>query len=364
MLSLNDKITARQLQILALLDIFGANIIYLPREASKFAGQNGWAALGLASCAAIVYVWLATTLGRKFPNESFTSYCGKITTTYAAKILTILFALKIIINVSSRIRLFAEILKSALLVNTPINVIFFGILAVAAFGAAKGYETRARVGEILFPLIFAPLAFIFIFAAFEMDYSNLLPVLRSTEGLASGGFFLSEAFVGVEFALLVHPYLTKPKRAKKALITVTAVTGALMIAVTVVTTAKFGAYGVKREMWPVLEMMNSINLPASFIERQDALVASFWIISVFANVNACLFFSATLMKDAVKKGKAGMYVIGAAALAFIAAGAAANIDKVYEIKSFVFKTFDIAFLFFIPAALLIIAKTRKLGEKS
>ncbi len=369
MFSFNDKISVRQLQILIILDVFGTGVIILPRRVAEFADQDGWIIVVLATLLAFFYTYVITSIGRLFPNDSFLTYTSKILTKPIGLLLSLGFIVKIIVSSAMELRFFGEIIKQTMLENTPFTIVCFSMLAVSGYAAAKGYETRARLAEILIFVVFVPLIIVFSIAAVDSDFTNLLPVMVAPPiDLLTGGFYCGTAFMGMEFCLLVYPYITKPKDVRKGALSAVLWVGVILVLITAITISKFGPFDVQKQMWPVLEMMDVIDLPGSFIERQDAFVMSFWIISVFAIINAGLFFSAIILKDSVQsifkkcKIRHSVFIficmIAIAIISFLPQ----NISQVNEIMDFMFMTFGVAYLIVIPIILFAVAKLRRLGR--
>jgi len=177
-----------------------------------------------------------------------------------------------------------------------------------------------------------------------------------------GGYFCLFAFSGIDFLLLISPYLSKHHKITRHAILSVFITGVFMWAVTLITICRFGPVNITNQMWPVLEMMDAIDLPGSFIERQEALIMSFWILSVFATVNAGLYFSSITIKSAVKKGKHAYYLIFTVIVTFLLSYLLKDINIVYKIIDLNFIYLGTAYMLVIPVVLLVIAKLR--GFKS
>jgi spore germination protein len=360
MLSFNDKISIRQLQILLMLEIFGVGVIILPKKVSQYANQDGWIIIILATLLAMFYAYIITSIAQMFPKQSFTEYSSKILSKPVGVILTFGFILKILINIAMELRFFGEIIKKTILPETPFYIICFVMLSIGGYAASKGFETRARIAEILILIVLLPIA-IFSLSLKDIDFSNLLPMLQTpTNEYFKGAYFTVIAFTGIEFCLLVYPYMNNPKKVQRGVLEVIGYIGIFMLVITVITIAKFGPDNLKRQNWPVLEMMEMINLPGSFIERQDALIISFWIISVFAIVNAGLFFSSILLKDVIKRGKHSHYILVCLAIIFAISFIPNNVNDILNIMNAVFLTLGISYLFIIPFLLLIVAKIRRI----
>jgi len=364
MLSLNDKISIRQLQILLILDVLGTGVTALPRVTASIAGRSGWlcvlGATGLAAAAA----WLMMTLALRFPGKTFPEYSAMLLSRPLGMIAAAVLIAKITAGCAFELRVFGEIVRRTMLPQTPFAIVCGVLLLVAAYAAGKGYETRARIAEILIFIVILPLVFIFGLAAREIDFSNLLPLFDAdAQGILRGTAEAGFAFTGIEFALLAVPYLAKPVGARKGVVGAVVVTGLLMAVITVFTLARFGAANVLNRLWPVLDMMDTVELPGSFIERQEALMMSLWIVSLFAVVNAGLFFSSVLLRDTVKKGKHYMYVLGLLPVMFALAYWPSDAEQAYAFMRGLNLTLGLAFYAGIVPLLFVAALLRKAGER-
>lgn len=361
MFSTNNKISLRQLQILLILDIFGLSITFLPRRAAELAGQDGWLLIIIGTVIACFCVWIMTTLAGSFPSDSFVDYTVKIAGYPLGILISSGLVIKIIINLSLELRIFAEIIKQIMLFSTPYWVICICMLLLGAYAASKGYEARGRMAEVLIFVIFIPLAFVLCIAVTDVDFSNLKPFFNTpASSLVKGGIYSAFSFSAVEFLLLSYPYLADTKFAQKRSIQATILSGVIVAAITAITIARFGRLDVVRQMWPVLEIMDAIDLPGSFIERQDALIMSFWIIAIFVIINAGMFFSSLILKDIVKKGKHSLFILICIPIVLLISFVPENIVQAYRMIDLSYITFGAAYQLIIPILLLAAARMRGL----
>ena len=363
MLSLNNKISIRQMQILLVLDIFGTGVIVLPRKVAGITGNDGWLSVLTATAAVLVCVFFITQLAGKFKEKSFVDYSCEILSKPLGIIVGLLFMVRIFCHAVVELRLFGEIVRQTMLHNTPFWILCAVMLVISAYTAAKGYETRARIAELLIAIIFIPLLLVFLMGINSVDFSNLLPLLKSdARSYAAGGYEAMFSFTGAELLLLAFPYLNRPEKAGRGAAGAVLAVGLFMTAITALTIARFGAGIVQQQMWPVLEMADTVDVPGAFVERMGVVVMSFWIISVFAIVNAGLFFSSLILRDVVKKGTHTVYIIIAAVIIFAVTMLLGSMDTADEFARVINNILGIAFMFFIPFFMLIIAKVRGLGR--
>jgi len=178
------------------------------------------------------------------------------------------------------------------------------------------------------------------------------------ENLIDGTFRLGFMFTGLETLLLVAPFLPMGKKMGRSVVKAIGFAGVILTVITMLTIAAFGR-GVVNHAWPVLVMMDMLNLPGAFIERQEALMFSFWIITTFALVNGLLFFGGVLVTDMLKlrsrsRLRTGVIVTSAAVFAvtlFPLEG-----DAIYLRLDFLYMTLGLFYLVALP--LLILAAAR------
>lgn len=365
MFSNDGFISVRQLKILLMLDIFGKSITIFPRRVVEIGGQNGWLIVVLGLIFSVTSLFVINSVAKKYPNDSFVDYVCKIAGKPLGILISIGFIAKIIINVSLELRIFSEILKEIMLFNTPFFIISFSMLFVGTYMASRGYEARGRIAEILVFVVFIPLAFVFFITIFDVDFSNLKPFLKEINGaeMIGGGIYSLFYFSGIEFVFLIYPYIREKKKVQKATISSTIMIGIVMIFISVITIARFGKYDIVHQILPVLEMMDTIDLPGSFIERQDAFIMTFWIIAIFMIINSGIFFSSLIFKDLLKKGTHSRYIYICAIVIYIISFLPKNISQTYKAMEMSYIIFGTLYIIVLPLFLLIMYKIRGLkGE--
>ena len=365
----NRKISMRQLQILIILSAMGTGVIVLPRRAAEILPegvQDGWViAIGLALMAIVVGALIsaaaraaqkAAELEGKGSETSFIESAAVLLTKPVAYGVGIIMWVKLVFAAGFELRIFLEISRDIMLPKTPLPIVGGVMIASCAYAAAKGFETRAQVAEVLFGLMILPFIFLFTIAFLDADFTNLKPTLvTDARTLVSGSIRLGFILTGLECLLLVSPYVPREKNLTRAVVGALFVAGVIIIAITAITIASLGR-GVATEDWPVLRMMDTIHLPAAFIERQEALMFGFWIVTAFALGNALLFFGGLLVRDVFKKPTFGFGVIITALAVFGVSCIPFNTEEIYAKVDFMYVTVGAFFLVALPLIILIAAK--------
>ncbi len=362
MIFTNDKISLRQLQTLIILDAFSTGMIIFPRRLTLYANQDGYIVMLIATLIAIFYMYIIMSVGKLFPNDSFVTYTKQILTKPISYIVTLGFVLKIIINLTSELRLYSEVINDTLLFKTPIIVISISMLLVSIYCASKGIEARARVSEILIILVLLFITLVIAMISFKSDFSNLKPFLNTPpKDLALGSIKSIGAFIGIEYGLLIYPYLRDKKNARRASMIAVFFHGIVFTIITILCITKFEYLTLQRQLYPVLELINTIELPGTFIERQDSFVISFWIIGVFTTISAGLFFACILLKDLFKKGSHLFYICICALIILFLSTTTDSIAEVFFTIEFISLALNLFYSLILPITIILIAKLRKVG---
>ena len=302
MFSFNDKISLRQIQALIILEIFGFGIISLPRQVYQIASKDGWISVVLGCVFVLFIAFILLKLSKHFKPNIIVAFILAIRLGYIG---------------AFHLNIFGDIIKEFMLPNTPVFIVAAAMLFICAYASSKGLETRARLAEILLPIAFLPLIIIFSLSLRDVDFANLTPILsQPVENILQGSLKTIMAFSGIEVLILVYPYINKPQKLVKSWLAAIVILCLSIIAITVLTIARFGE-GIVYYRFPIIMMMDTTSLQGSILERQGALIITFWIISAFANISSMLFFSSLVLRDALKKGTHSIYIIIMAVLIFV-----------------------------------------------
>jgi Ger(x)C family germination protein len=121
--------------------------------------------------------------------------------------------------------------------------------------------------------------------------------------------------------------------------------------------------GVASEPWPVLAMMDMINLPGAFIERQEALMFGFWIITAFALANAMLFFGGVVVRDVLRNTNLRTGVLITTVAVFAVSIVPFSREQIYAQIDFMYMTTGLFFIVVLPIVLIFAAKITIWGRE-
>jgi spore germination protein len=363
MFSSNDRISVRQLRLLLILDLFSTTSLVLPRIATESAGRDAWISVILGTLIAIVYAVVILHLIHRFPRQTLFEYSEKLVGRFVTMIIGFAFIIKLILSAAFGVRFFAELIKETLLRETPVEIIVMSMLLVTTYIARKGFEARARVVEIMIWFVFIPIVLVLIFALPDVELSNVMPVfVNDTKDILWGAYYISLTYSALDLLLIANPYTDQPRKTKRPILFSVIFVGLFNLAFTLITLGLFGATGTQRQIWPVMNIMQVVNIPGGFIERQDALMISFWIMSLFAVINAYIFFISVITQRLFKLKEQNFLVLPFLPIIFLISLIPDNVVQVYEFTRNIMTYVGLIFLVGIPLLLIFLAHVRKEGE--
>lgn len=362
MFSNNDKISIRQMQILLLLTMFASVSLILPRTTSEIGNQDGWMLVIGATFIMIGYAYLITTLGKMFPEKTIVEYSVEILTQPIGYLVVIVFIIKLVVFLGLELRVFSELIKQTLLTNTPIEYIMIFFLFTLVYLTRKGIECRGRIAEVIIFFTLIPIMLVLLFAVKDIKLENMAPVFAiSSNDFFSGSYFVSIKVVGIEFLLISLAYVRNQKNVTKAAVQSIIFFMVISLIITFVTVGLFGEKNVAKQIWPVMTIMQVIELPGAFVERQDALMMSFWILTMVILNSAYLFYSSVLVGRLFKTKENNWINLMILPFAYFIALGPNNVPDTYEVMTRFTRMYGIYFLLPVPLLLLVVAKMRKLG---
>lgn len=326
------------MQILIIANNLSIGIILLPQIFFGYSMIN----MILLLIFVLAAVKLMSGVIEKYPGESFFSYTQKNFGPNTAKILSILISIKIFFTAALQLKLFSHIIKIYFLPKTNNFVTGLVLVLTAAYLISKGYETRARLCEILIWLIILPLALIFLIALLNIEHI----VLDNTKINITAIFYSIFVFSELDYLLLVGPFIKKNAGKK--------ISHAIFFSWL---TLIFFMYILKSSInfktrLPILKLMSTTDIPGGLVQNQDFLITSFIIISFFILISGGIFFSSTLFNFIIPKK---ICLLICTAVIFLISIIPKNIDSIiiYLLGTFFYFVFPIFILY----------KNRRAGAK-
>jgi len=257
------------------------------------------------------------------------------------------------------LRIFSELVKTWVLLWTPLPVFIIGILIPVVFISRMGAVTLGRLMEII--VIFTGVVLLAYFVPIaEFDLLNLRPV--GTEGLMPILTAVPEAtfaFLGFEVMLVFFPFMiNRTKVLKVTLLALAAVT--LLYAGNVVLT--IGVLGVEHtqvQIWPLMNYLRIGVLP--FVQRVDNLVLFGWTTQVMSVVAIQYYAGTITLATLTKKHYHDIWALLCWPLVYAVALLPPDLVSVFAISD-VLGRYGLVGVMSLTVLLLIVARLRGLDE--
>ena len=297
MFSNNNRISTRQVFRLFVFDFIGMSTLVLPAKLAGTSGCDGVFAIVVGGILTSLYLWYLAWTMRRMDSDLIT-YVRQALPRWGALVMLCFFAAYCILEASYGAYIFADVMKKGLVGGESYTLLLLLILAVAAYAIQSGIESRARVYESLFWVLFVPLFLLLWIAASDVNTIYLHSFFEApVTNVAGGGLLVFEYLMLVFLVLFFQAYVKKDAQKKM----VAAVYRALWVAVLVcmvfdlILLGSFGERAMAKMRYPALTLMSNIHLRGSFLKRLDAFLLAIWFFTLFALINVFLFYAKQLI---------------------------------------------------------------------
>lgn len=358
----NGRISVRQAKLLLILQMFNTSILILPRIAAKQAGHDGYWLPIVAFFMGAIYIYTLYALTNRFRGETLVEFAPKIVTKPVAVVICVLFAIKLLISSGLELRMFSEMISQVLLPRTPIEIIILIMLFAVAYLIKSGIEATGRMAEILVYFVFIPLVLVLSLVVAKTDYKQIMPFFTAEpiEAL-KGAYYASLTFLPLEFLLMLGAMLKRPSKLKGIAFWAIGIIAIIEVVIIILTFTGIGVVETTRQIWPVITLMQNIQMPGSFVENQEILMMSWWVMSIYMYVSGGIYFAAIILSKLMNFKRENVTILPLLPIVFFVAIAPSSLINAYHYFIAFQGKYGIWFLFIIPLLLLLIAKIRKVG---
>lgn len=297
MFSNNNRISTRQVFRLFVFDFIGMSTLVLPAKLAGTSGCAGVFVIVAGGLFASLYLWYLAWIMNRMDSDLIT-YVRQSLPRWGALVMLCFFAAYCILEASYGAYIFADVMKKGLVGGESYTLLLLLILAVAAYAIQSGIESRARVYESLFWVLFVPLFLLLWIAASDVNTVYLHSFFTTPVSEVAGEGLLVFEYLMPMFLVLFFPAYVRKDAQKKM---VAAVYRALWVAVIVfalfdlILLGSFGERAMAQMRYPALTLMSNIHLRGSFLKRLDAFLLAIWFFTLFALINVFLFYAKQLI---------------------------------------------------------------------
>ncbi len=317
MFSKNNKISKRQMFRLLTYDLLGIGTLLLPSALAGSAGKNGIASIVAGLVAGLLYSlvigWVVNAMEE---GESYPACLKRCFGKLPGTILIFCYVLYFVLLGGYVSYIFGHLIVTELLKEQSFYWIVAGILALSAYAVFEGIEGRARIYEILFWFLMAPLLVMLFFAARDVEWARLFPLYETDmRGMSVGSYISFEVFSLSGIALFLAPFARKRTSIRGACMGAVLFGGLVLLALYAVLQGIFGSLSMQAMEYPAVTLMSMIQIPGGFLQRQDALMVAIWFFTIFALLSSSMFYAAESFKElSGGKMKKGWVFLAALAL--------------------------------------------------
>lgn len=305
MFSNNNKISTRQVFRLFVFDFVGESTLVLPSLLAAFSGNDGVFSILMGGILGSIYLWYLNKVLRGMDTDLVT-FMQQELPGWLNKIVIVFLSVHFILMAGYGAYMFSDVMKRGLIQGESYTLILVLVLFVAAYAVSGGIESRARVYEVLFWILFALLFLMLIVAVRDIDIYYMDSFFQASVSSVTKGSLPVFFCLTPLFLLLFFPAYVKKKDWGRM---VGAVCRAVWFAVLVlaamylILVGSFGSSALATMRYPAITLMSSIHLRGSFLKRLDAFMIGIWFFTLFALLNVFLFYSQELLQFLINTKK-------------------------------------------------------------
>ncbi|MBN2983098.1 GerAB/ArcD/ProY family transporter [Cohnella algarum] len=364
----NDRIreiTAIQTSAILISTIIGVGVLALPLFAVQSANSGGPLVTLLAVLFAFAGLALVAVLGMRFPRQTMLQYSEIIIGKWLSRICNFSIVVFFAILTSLAAREFGEVVITAVLQKTPVEVTVIVMLLLAAFSTRNDVLTFAYIHHFYFPLLIFPAVLIVALSLKNAEPLNLQPIWgNGRTNMLEGTLNIAALFQGSFVLITVMPHMKRPERALTATFWGMLIAGGLCVAIAVAAVGVFGSEETLKLLWPTLELAKTTSLPANILERLDAAFLAVWVTAVFTTLFSTYYLTIDKARRIFGMKEHKTLSLFLLPVVFFMAMLPQNILEMYEIIKSIGRIGLIVTIGY-PAMLLLIAIIRnKRGDRS
>lgn len=337
-------------------------MLVLPRIAGKMAGHDGYMLPVIGFVLGTIYIWAITALLKQFPGEGIDTIAPKVLTKWIGLFVVMLYVIKLLVGAGFEVRMFAEMVSQVLLPKTPLPVIILILLFAVYYLIKSGIEACGRMAEVVIYFVFIPLVFILCLVIIKTDFKQLMPFFTARpKGVLAGAYYVSMTFMPLEFLLIIGCLVNKRGRLRSSCIAAIGVISIIEVVLIALTFTGVGMVTSTKQLWPVLTLMQSIQLPGSFVENQEIFMMCWWIMSVYMYISGAMYVASLTLSRLIHFHRQNVTVLPLIPIVFFISMLPSSLAESYTYLIRFNGQVGIFFLVILPLVLLVIAKLRKIG---
>lgn len=365
MFSNNMKISDRQLKKMLVFDMISISVLIIPYLAAKGAGKDGLLSILAAFAAAVVYGLLMLYCSKQIKSD-YVQHAKDTLGRFLGFLFGLLYLIKFFFAAVFVLTLFTTVIHETILANTSSRVILLCLIAVAVFYASKMMEVRARMVEILYYPVLIPLLLLFLLGLFKLNPANLLPLgVTGIKPVMKTGYGVLLTFSAVELILFAAPSVAgdnEHNKFKRKIVQAIFTTSVFNLVIFIIVVGLLGLSGATGKLWSTISVMQMIEIPGGFVHRQDAVMLSLWLISIFTVTSTLFHYLCRITKNLTGVKNQWPILLFYGAVLFLATMNPLNLDTLFYFFGRYIALIGFPQSVLLPLLLVIAGKLRKGGK--
>ncbi|SQC03060.1 GerAB/ArcD/ProY family transporter [Clostridium tetanomorphum] len=284
---MKEYLTNKQISFFIFGAVVGYGIVRLPKEAAECASTAGWISILFITIINMLLTYIITFLNSTFENYTFDEYSEKLVGKFITNIFIILYIIYSFLYSSIAVRNTAEIIKSSILLKTPIWCTCLLLILICYYAASKGLRVLGRICELygIFIIFAAFIMSIIVFS--EGSLLNIQPILGFdnifTYIKSSSKLIIS--FLGVEFLMIVPFKKEKNKNIFKYTLPMILIIGIFYIIIFEISLSIIGAEDLVHYEDALIATAKRLDVKyLEFFRKLDGIVIIIWLMAVFTTI--------------------------------------------------------------------------------
>lgn len=285
----NNKISARQLKRMLILESIGISVLMSTEMAVYFAGRDGIFSLLLAGLMTYAYGWCVLWLCEKV-KWNYWEYTNKYMGKILKNLIAVFFIIKYLVLGCLALVVLNKLVKIQVMDELNHIIIFLAAMAVCLYGVMKGIEARGRLMEFIFIVILLPIWVLIIFALRGTDIYYITPLfINSGKDILLGAFVLFFLFSPLEMILFLSDNISsedykKVKNIKKGVYGGITYVLIANIIIFVLNVGHLGVNTINDENISTVGLMKTISFSNYILEKQSGIFLVFFITALLLTV--------------------------------------------------------------------------------
>jgi len=159
------------------------------------------------------------------------------------------------------------------------------LILTGAIAAGSDLGIIAKLNEFLFPFTLLPFFFMLIAMVQKGSMTHILPLLQLDWSMVFKGVFSATySYAGYKVALMFAGFYQQPEKALKSHTYAVAAVIFSYWYICLTTLSVFGTSELKKVVYPVLEVVKVIHMPALVFDRLESGILAIWLLAVFTSI--------------------------------------------------------------------------------